>query len=182
MRCVRAQMNTQEQQILNQLLERLQRVNAGGEARDPQLERWIAQSLQQNPDATYRLVQTLLKQEQALRHARQRLQRTARWRKWLKLYYSLKPVLNAIPSATNPFRDQLCTPGRLSSLLSTILAIAGGILAGGLLANMLGIGDELFSAGVVTQPPTMLHETQDFLQRFNSGLAAPLSGGHDDFI
>lgn len=65
-------MTPQERQMIEELFDRLARVEAA--ARDPQAEAAIAQEWQRAPNAAYALVQTVLVQDEALKRAHARIQ------------------------------------------------------------------------------------------------------------
>lgn len=65
-------MTPQERQMIDELFDRLARVEAA--PRDPDAEGAIAQAWQRAPDAAYALVQTVLVQDEALKRANARIQ------------------------------------------------------------------------------------------------------------
>ena len=65
-------MTPQERQLIDELFERLSRVE--GAARDPDAVAAIAQGLRKAPNAVYALVQTVLVQDEALKRANSRIQ------------------------------------------------------------------------------------------------------------
>ena len=65
-------MTPQEQELVNELLDRLAKVE--GNPRDPDAERLIADGLRRAPHAVYALVQTALVQDEALKRANARIE------------------------------------------------------------------------------------------------------------
>jgi hypothetical protein len=65
-------MNAQERQLIDDLFDRLSRLE--GAARDPAAATAIAQELSRAPNAVYALVQTVLVQDEALKHANAHIQ------------------------------------------------------------------------------------------------------------
>jgi hypothetical protein len=64
-------MTPQEKELVSQLLQRLK--TAGGQEKDPEAEAMIRRAVQEQPDAPYYLVQTVLMQDMALNQAQARL-------------------------------------------------------------------------------------------------------------
>jgi hypothetical protein len=65
-------MTPQEQELVNELLDRLAKLEAN--PRDPDAERLIADGLRRAPNAVYALVQTALVQDEALKRANARIE------------------------------------------------------------------------------------------------------------
>ena len=65
-------MTPQEQELVNELLDRLAKLE--GNPRDPDGERLIADGLRRAPHAVYALVQTALVQDEALKRANARIE------------------------------------------------------------------------------------------------------------
>ena len=65
-------MTPQEQELVNELLDRLAKLE--GSPRDPDAERLIADGLSRAPHAVYALVQTALVQDEALKRANARIE------------------------------------------------------------------------------------------------------------
>src|SRR3954471_15047477 len=64
-------MTPQEKELITSLMNRLKK--AGGEPKDREAEALIRQSVQEQPDAPYQLVQTVLIQNMALNQAQSRI-------------------------------------------------------------------------------------------------------------
>ena len=67
-------MTPQERQMIDDLFDRLARLESA--PRDPEAEALIAQAWQRAPNASYALVQTVLVQDEALKRAHERIERT----------------------------------------------------------------------------------------------------------
>jgi uncharacterized protein len=65
-------MTPQEQELVNELLDRLTKLETS--PRDPDAERLIADGLRRAPHAVYELVQTALVQDEALKRANARIE------------------------------------------------------------------------------------------------------------
>ena len=66
-------MTPQERDLITALLDRLKQAGQGGQPKDPEAEALIRRAVQEQPDAPYYLVQTVLIQDMALNNAQSRI-------------------------------------------------------------------------------------------------------------
>jgi hypothetical protein len=66
-------MTPQERDLITALLDRLKQAGQGGQPKDPEAETLIRRAVQEQPDASYYLVQTVLIQDMALNNAQGRI-------------------------------------------------------------------------------------------------------------
>lgn len=126
--------NQQDHDIIDDLFDRVEDVARNSGPRDPQAESQIQQRLREFPPAPYYLAQTVVMQEQALRHARARI---------AELEGQARPGPWETGSERNQQRGS--QTGFLAGAAETALGVAGGMMLfdaiGGLFSGSAHAGE-----------------------------------------
>lgn len=153
-------MDTNEQQIIDDLFHRLGQAEAGSGPRDPAAQRRIEEHLQRRPAAPYYMAQAIIVQEHALKAAQERIQqleqelarRPAGGGGFLGGLFGAGGGAGAVPRpAYSPQAAQLARyqhqggGGFLAGAMQTAAGVAGGMLLGSLLMDAFG-ADEAAAA------------------------------------
>lgn len=177
-------MDRTEQQVIDELFNRLQLAEDHGDPRDEEAEAHIKQQVSRQPAAPYYMAQAILFQEEALRQAQQRVQD-------LEAELAERPAGGGFlaslfgggePRATAPGAGQASRfaayqnrGGFLGGAMQTAMGVAGGMMLGSFLHSMITGGNTAAAAepGVPDAPPAEEPATD---QGFDSGW----DGGFDD--
>jgi hypothetical protein len=155
-------MDTNDQQAIEGLFDRLAEVERQSPPRDIEAEKYIHDQLARQPGAPYYMAQTIVIQEQALRAAQARmeeLEQDASSRRpsgglFSGIFGDSRQSSRASGSVPRVGRPQMGGPqqpfgqppqraggGFLAGAAQTAMGVAGGVLLGNMIAGMLG-GDE----------------------------------------
>lgn len=141
-------MTPQERQLVDDLFDRLARLEAG--PRDADAERAIADGLRRAPNAIYPLVQTVLLQDEALRRADARIRELTAgsdaapaqgsFLDSMRAALSGRSARTSVPSVgagAEPQAVGSAAPAVGGSFLGTAAASAAGVIGGALLLNTI---------------------------------------------
>jgi hypothetical protein len=135
-------MNRADKQAIEDLFERLAKVEHETPDRDSEAEAFIRDRLRTHPAAPYYMAQTIVVQERALAEAEKQLgqaQRVARPSRG-----SVPGIGRAEPSAG---------PGFLAGAAQTAFGVTGGVLLGNLLGSMMSGGKDQAQAQMDKSEP-----------------------------
>ncbi len=138
-------MRTEDQNAIEDLFERLRKLDRNSGARDPLAEQLIRQRLAEQPEAAYYMAQTIIVQEAALRDLQGKLE-AAETRDSSRRTPTFDPTRERRgPWDRGPDRDE--RPGFLAGAAQTALGVTGGLLLGSAIAS-------LFTGGAqAAEPP-----------------------------
>jgi uncharacterized protein len=158
-------MNRADRGAIEDLFERLAKVEQQTPDRDSEAEAFIRDSLRTQPAAPYYMAQTIVVQERALAEAEKQLgqaQRVARHSRG-----AVSGIGRAEPSAG---------PGFLAGAAQTAFGVTGGVLLGNLLSSMMSGGkDQAQAQGDKSDTADDEHRATD------AGSDADEVGTEDDF-
>jgi len=182
-------MDSNEQQMIRGLFGRLNEAERQAPPRDPDAERFIRQSVEEQPAAPYYMAQTMIVQEEALKAANARIE-------------DLEAQLRERPAASSGggFLGGLFGGGSSASrepnrpaqgygqgggyaqppgAAQTAVGVAGGVMLGSMLGNLFA-GDHPFGGGGEQVTENVTNETVN--ETVNEGGAEPAvdSGGDYD--
>ena len=125
-------MNRNDRQAIEDLFERLAKVEQDTPQPDPEAENFIRDKLKAQPAAPYYMAQTIVVQEQALAAAEEEMERAQR---------VSKSSRGSVPGIGRPqgLRPE-AGPGFLAGAAQTALGVTGGVLLGNFLGSMIGGG------------------------------------------
>lgn len=127
-------MNRSDRQAIEDLFERIAKVEQDTPQRDPEAETFIRDKLKVQPAAPYYMAQTIVVQEQALAAAEEEMERAQR---------ASKSSRGSVPGIGRPqgLRPEVNSgPGFLAGAAQTALGVTGGVLLGNFLGSMIGGG------------------------------------------
>ncbi|MEK0084730.1 DUF2076 domain-containing protein [Benzoatithermus flavus] len=147
-------MDTNEQQIIDGLFDRLAQAEAGSGPRDPAAQRRIEEHLRRRPNAPYYMAQAIIVQEHALKAAQERIQqleqelaRRPAGGGFLGGLFGAGAGATVPRPAISPEAAQLARyqhqggGGFLAGAMQTAMGVAGGMLLGNLLMEAFGAGE-----------------------------------------
>ncbi|SEQ60465.1 hypothetical protein SAMN05428969_3667 [Devosia sp. YR412] len=179
--------NSQDQQAIDSLFDRIEEVARKSAPRDADAEVMIQQRLRDYPPAPYYMAQTILIQEQALRQAQERIEQLEASQRPAGgflggLFGGEEPQRQPQARARGPwdrqqqddFNRRGVGGGFLAGAAQTALGVTGGVLLGSAIAGM-------FAGGVNAAEVTPIDEApQPDDQDFDAG-GDDLGGGDFDF-
>jgi hypothetical protein len=129
-------MNRIDRQAIEDLFDRLAKVERDAPQRDSEAEAFIGDKLRTQPAAPYYMAQTIVVQEQALADAEKQIKQLER---------TSESSRGSVPGIGRPqgLRPETSAgPGFLSGAAQTALGVTGGVLLGNFLASMMSGGKD----------------------------------------
>lgn len=160
-------MRPEDQNAIEDLFERLRKLDRNSGARDPLAEQLIRQRLAEQPEAAYYMAQTIIVQEAALRDLQGKLEATES-RDSNRRTPAFDPTRERRgPWDRGPDRDD--RPGFLAGAAQTALGVTGGLLLGSAIAGLFTGGAEAADQPPEDLPEDDLSSEGDFGSDFDIG-------------
>lgn len=153
-------MRTEDENAIEDLFERLRKLDLNSGARDPLAEQLIRQRLREQPEAAYYMAQTIIVQEAALRDLQQKLEAREN---------AARGERDVAFDPTQPRRGPWDRPGFLAGAAQTALGVTGGLLLGSAIGSLFTGGAQAEEAPVEDVPEEDPGAEGDFGSDFDIG-------------